>query len=75
MIMMKVFWLCFLLNITECPAGWTFQQDFGSCYYYNLNPARWHSARATCQTMDPDSDLVSIHSEAENIVVGGERIL
>ncbi|XP_076033567.1 macrophage mannose receptor 1-like isoform X2 [Oratosquilla oratoria] len=50
----------------QCPQGWVRLR--GKCHYFSgVNvTASFDTARSTCQVLNPKSDLVSIHSEAES---------
>ena len=49
---------------STCPKGW--QLFRGYCYKAVFKQSTWHQARSHCQRLKHDSDLVSIHSKAEN---------
>ncbi|XP_037069239.1 lectin BRA-3-like [Pollicipes pollicipes] len=52
---------------TPCPNRWL--ANGGFCYLASTYTASWREARTACNAMGAGSDLVSIHSNAENDVV------
>ncbi|XP_076033572.1 macrophage mannose receptor 1-like isoform X5 [Oratosquilla oratoria] len=52
--------------VGQCPQGWIRLR--GKCHYFSGQnvTASFEMARDACRALDPKSDLVSIHSEAES---------
>lgn len=58
--------------LARCPSGWTFSDTAGErCYKYVGSTTSWNGAEAGCTSLGSYSHLVSIHSNAENVLVYG----